>query len=162
MKKKNEKTLTMSEIMTPNMTNFTGNVHGGYLLSFLDKVAYACAARYSGQHCVTLSVDQVFFKAPIHVGELVTCLASVNYVGKTSIEVGIHVVAENLKTGVKRHTNTSYFTLVAIDEKTNRPTAVPPLLIENEIEKRRFEAGKLRKEMRLKLHSIYEKKKDDK
>jgi acyl-CoA hydrolase len=156
MTRKPEKTLTMSEIMTPNMANFTGNVHGGYLLSFLDKVAYACAARYSGKPCVTLSVDQVFFKEPIYVGELVTCLAAINYVGKTSIEVGIKVIAEDLATGHKRHTNTSYFTMVCIDETTKRPTAAPQLILENDTEKRRFEEGKIRKAMRLQLHHAIE------
>lgn len=155
MPKKQEKTITMSEIMTPNMANFTGNVHGGYLLHFLDKVAYACAARYSGKPCVTLSVDQVFFKEPIYVGELITCLASINYVGKTSMEVGIKVVAEDIKTGKKRHTNTSYFTMVSIDEKTKKPSPAPELIIANELEQRRFNEGKMRKELRLKFHQAH-------
>lgn len=144
-----DKMLHMTEIMTPNMTNFTGNVHGGYLLGLLDKVAYACAAKYSGSPCVTLSVDRVFFKEPIHVGELVTCYACVNYVGKSSMEIGIKVIAENIRTREKRHTNTCYFTMVAIDEKTRKPTAVPALVLETEIDKRRFEEAKLRRELRL-------------
>ena len=150
-----EKTIIMSEIMTPDMANFTGNVHGGYLLSFLDKVAYDCAARYASCPCVTLSVDQVFFKEPIYVGELVTCLASINYVGKTSMEVGIKVIAEDIKARTKRHTNTSYFTMVAIDETTKRPCQVPPLAVETEIEKRRFEEGKMRKELRLQFRQAH-------
>ena len=89
--------LTMSVLMTPDLANFTGNVHGGDLLKMLDQVAYACASRYSGGYVVTLSVDQVIFREPIHVGELVTFLASVNYVGKTSMEVGIRVQAENIQ-----------------------------------------------------------------
>ena len=88
--------LTMSVLMTPDLANFTGNVHGGDLLKMLDQVAYACASRYSGSYVVTLSVDQVIFREPIHVGELVTFLASVNYVGKTSMEVGIRVQAANI------------------------------------------------------------------
>lgn len=144
-----DKMLHMTEIMTPNMTNFTGNVHGGYLLGLLDKVAYACAAKYSGSPCVTLSVDRVFFKEPIHVGELVTCYACVNYVGKSSMEIGIKVIAENIRTREKRHTNTCYFTMVAINEKTRKPTAVPALVLETEIDKRRFEEAKLRRELRL-------------
>jgi acyl-CoA hydrolase len=159
MQKQREKTISMSEIMTPNMTNFTGNVHGGYLLSFLDKVAYACAARYSGKPCVTLSVDSVFFKEPIHVGELVTCLASVNYVGKTSMEIGIKVVAEDIKTSVKRHTNTCYFTMVALDETTGRPTRLPELVLETATDKRRFAEGKMRKELRLSLRSAHQERK---
>jgi len=155
MTKSQEKTITMSEIMTPDMTNFTGNVHGGYLLGFLDKVAYACAARYSGKPCVTLSVDQVFFKEPIHVGELVSCMASVNYVGTTSMEIGIKVIAENLKTGEKRHTNTCYFTMIAIDENSRKPTPVPKLIIDNEVAQRRFNEGKMRKELRLKFNQAH-------
>ena len=108
------RTLTMSEVMTPEKANFAGNIHGGHLLQLLDKVAYACAARYSGHYVVTLSVDQVIFKQPIHVGELVTCHANINYVGRTSMEVGIKVTAENLETGETRHTNSCYFNMVAL------------------------------------------------
>ncbi|NNM60113.1 MAG: acyl-CoA thioesterase [Legionellales bacterium] len=145
--------------MTPDMTNFTGNVHGGYLLSMLDKVAYACAARYTGNPCVTLSVDRVFFKEPIHVGELVTCHASVNYVGKTSLEIGIKVIAENLKTRVTRHTNTSYFTMVAVDETTRKPVTAPKLILNTDIEKRRFEEAELRRDLRLKFYQEHEERK---
>ena len=108
--------LTMSVLMTPDLANFTGNVHGGDLLKMLDQVAYACASRYSGGYVVTLSVDQVIFREPIHVGELVTFLASVNYVGKTSMEVGIRVQAENIQNRTIRHTNSCYFTMVAVDQ----------------------------------------------
>ena len=118
--------LTMSVLMTPDLANFTGNVHGGDLLKMLDQVAYACASRYSGSYVVTLSVDQVIFREPIHVGELVTFLASVNYVGKTSMEVGIRVQAENIQNRTIRHTNSCYFTMVAVDQH-GKPTRVPPL-----------------------------------
>ena len=94
--------LTMTVLMTPDKTNFFGNVHGGDVLKLLDQVAYACASRYAGKHVVTLSVDQVTFKQPIHVGELLTFLASVNYTGTSSIEVGIKVIAENILTKVVR------------------------------------------------------------
>jgi len=159
MTDKQEKTISMSEMMTPDMANFTGNVHGGYLLSFLDKVAYACAVRYSGKPCVTLSVDEVFFKEPIHVGELITCLASVNFVGRTSMEIGIKVIAEDVKTRIKRHTNTCYFTMVAIDENTGKPSAVPELVLATDTEKRRFEEGKMRRETRLKINKAHEARK---
>ena len=112
--------LTMSVLMTPDLANFTGNVHGGDLLKMLDQVAYACASRYSGGYVVTLSVDQVIFREPIHVGELVTFLASVNYVGKTSMEVGIRVQAENIQNRTIRHTNSCYFTMVAVDQHGKR------------------------------------------
>jgi acyl-CoA hydrolase len=143
--------IVMSEIMTPNMVNFHGNIHGGHILSLLDRVAYACAARYASKNIVTLSVDQVVFKEPIYVGELVTCLAAVNYVGTTSIEVGVRVLAENLMTNHSRHTNTCYFTMVAVDEQ-GKPTKVPPLTIHNETQQRRFNEALLRKEARLKMH----------
>jgi len=149
---KQEKTIIMSEIMTPNMANFTGNIHGGYLLSFLDKVAYACSARYAGAPTVTLSVDRVFFKEPIYIGELVSCYAMVNYVGKSSMEVGIKVIAENLQTKVKRHTNTCYFTMVAVDAHTHKPINVPALVLQNDIEKRRHEEAQLRRDIRLKFN----------
>lgn len=155
MKKIQRKTITMSEIMTPNMANFMGNVHGGYLLSFLDKVAYTCASFYSGKQIVTLSVDSVFFKEPIYVGELVTCYASINYVGRTSMEVGIKVMAQNIQTTKERHTNSCYFTMVAVDE-TGKPTEIPQLIIENEVEQKRFNHGKLRKESRIAFNKSIE------
>lgn len=154
-----EKTVIMNEIMTPDMANFTGNVHGGFLLSLLDKVAYVCASRYSGQKCVTLSVDRVFFKEPIHVGDLVTCCATVNFVGKTSMEVGIKVTAENVLTHHKRHTNTCYFTMVAIDATTKKPVPVAPLILETPIDKRRFEEAKIRRQLRLEFLQGHEQRK---
>lgn len=150
-----QKSISISEIMTPNMSNFTGNVHGGYLLSLLDKTAYACAARYSGHHCVTLSVDGVFFKEPIHVGELVTCYAMVNYVGKTSMEIGIKVVAENLQTRNKRHTNTCYFTMVAVDEANKKPISIEPLICDNAIEERRQVEAEARRNHRLQAYESH-------
>lgn len=151
---KRDKTMVMAEITTPDMTNFTGNVHGGYLLSMLDKVAYACASRFTGKNIVTLSVDRVFFKEPIHVGELVTCYATVNYVGKTSLEVGIKVTSEKIKTGEVRHTNTCYFTMVCVDDNF-KPIPAPELKLETEIDKRRFEEARLRKEARLRFQKMH-------
>ncbi len=145
------RSIMMTEIMTPDMANFTGNVHGGFLLSFLDKVAYACASRYTGGPTVTLSVDRVFFKEPIYVGDMITCYARVNYIGKTSLEIGIRVISENIQTAKKRHTNTSYFTMVAVD-KQGKPTPVKIFPIETEEDQRRFNAGKRRKELRLEFY----------
>ena len=122
--RKDQRSVIMSEVMTPNMVNFHGNIHGGFILAMLDRVAYVCSARYSGKNVVTLSVDKVVFKEPIYVGELVTFYANINYVGKTSMEVGIRVVAENLLTSKSRHTNTCYVTMVAVDEQ-GKPTRVP-------------------------------------
>lgn len=151
------RTLIMSEIMTPDMVNFNGNVHGGHLLGLFDRVAYACGSRYSAKTIVTLSVDQVVFKLPIYVGELVICYANVNYVGNTSLEIGIRVVAENLFTQVSRHTNTCYFTMVALDEH-GKPTKVKPLSIITDTQKRRYEEAILRKEARLSMAGALKKK----
>jgi len=144
---KQEKSLFMTFLMTPDMANFSGHVHGGIILKLLDQVAYACAARYCKHYVVTASLDQVIFKEAIKVGELVTFKANVNYVGRTSMEIGIKVIAESLITKEARHTNSCYFTMVALGED-GRPCAVPPLEIDTEIERRLFEAGKMRKEMR--------------
>jgi uncharacterized protein (TIGR00369 family) len=111
--------------MIPAYANFGGRVHGGTLLSLMDKVAYACAAKHAGQYCVTVSVDGVNFRQPVEVGELVSLMGSVNYVGRTSLVVGIKVIAENVKTGSVKHTNTSYFTMVAKDDATNPPKYHP-------------------------------------
>ena len=151
------RSLIMSEIMTPSMVNFHGHIHGGYILGLLDRVAYACASRYSGKRIVTLSVDQVVFKQPIYVGELVIFYATVNHVGNTSIEIGIRVIAENLLTNESRHTNTCYFTMVAVDED-GKPTKIPPLAIENETQKRRHEGALIRKKMRLEMNALHKKK----
>jgi len=141
-------TLSMSVLMTPDKANFSGNVHGGDLLKLLDQVAYACAARYCGGYVVTMSVDQVIFKQAIPVGRLVTFLASVNFTGKTSMEVGIKVIAENIQKGIATHTNSCFFTMVAVDEN-GRPTPVPRLVPETDVEKRRFHDGKRRRDIRL-------------
>ena len=119
-------------------------------MKLLDQVAYACASRFSGENVVTLSVDRVIFKHPIPIGSLVTFLASVNYTGRTSCEVGIKVLSEDIKNRTVTHTNSSYFTMVAIDGKTGRPTPMPQLTPESEEEKRRFEDGEKRKAYRLK------------
>ena len=142
--------LRMTVLMTPDMANFSGNVHGGTILKLLDQVAYACAARWAGCYVVTLSVDQVTFRQPIHVGELVTFLASVNFTGTSSMEIGIKVVAENIRTQVVRHAQSCFFTMVAVDEQS-RPKAVPALSPVTPDEKRRFEAAKLRRQLRQEL-----------
>ena len=108
--------LSMTVLMTPDMSNFAGSVHGGALLKLLDQVAYACASRYAASYVVTLSVDRVLFREPIRVGELVTFSASVNYTGRTSMEIGIRVDAQDIRTGQSRHANSCYFTMVAVDD----------------------------------------------
>ena len=144
---KQDKSLYMTVLMTPDMANFAGVVHGGALLKLLDQVAYSCAARYSKSYVVTLFLDQVYFKEPIYVGELVTFQANVNYVGTKSMEVGVRVLAENLQTQESRHTNSCYFTMVAKDENGKTRT-LPPLQVETEVEQKLFEAARMRKEMR--------------
>jgi acyl-CoA hydrolase len=139
--------LTMTVLMTPDMANFSGNVHGGTVLKLLDQVAYACASRYCGRYVVTLSVDQVTFREPIHVGELVTFLACVNYTGSTSMEIGIKVVAENIQKRSERHANSCFFTMVATDGE-RKPVPVPPLVPANADEQRRFDAAKARRQLR--------------
>lgn len=139
--------LSMTVLMTPDMANFSGKVHGGAILKKLDEVAYACASRYSGHYVVTLSVDQVLFKQPIHVGELVTFLASVNHVGQSSMEVGIKVIAEDICNKLIRHTNSCYLTMVAMGDD-NKPVRVPPLDPATPIQKLRHEKAARRKQLR--------------
>lgn len=138
----------MTELMMPNMANNLGNVFGGVILSLVDRVAAVAAIRHARQTCVTVSFDRVDFLEPIHLGELVTARARVNFVGRTSMEVGVRVESENLVTGERRHTNTCYVTYVAIDE-TERPIAVPGLLVETDEDRRRMEAGRARRALRL-------------
>jgi acyl-CoA hydrolase len=142
--------LSMTVLMSPDMANFSGNVHGGAVLKLLDQVAYACASRYASRYVVTLSVDQVTFLQPIHVGELVSFLASINYTGTSSMEVGVKVVAENIRTQEVRHVNSCFFTMVAVDED-RKPVPVPMLRPFSPEEKRRFAAAKLRKKLRQEL-----------
>jgi len=147
-------TLSMTVLMTPDKANFSGNVHGGTLLKYLDEVAYACASRYAGSYVVTLSVDQVVFRQPIHVGELVTFLASVNYTGRTSMEIGIKVITENIQQKHVRHTNSCFFTMVAMGED-RKPVAVPPLNPQTPEQIRRFKNGEQRRQIRLELNERY-------
>lgn len=141
--------VTISELMLPSHSNFSGKIHGGYVLSLLDQIAFACASKHSGAYCVTASVDTVDFLNPIEVGELVTMRASINYVGRTSMVVGIRVEAENIRTGHVKHCNSSYFTMVAKDDEGNG-CEVPGLTISNTIEIKRFLKSIKRIEMKRK------------
>lgn len=152
--------LTMTVLMTPDMANFSGNVHGGTLLKYLDEVAYACAARYAGSYVVTLSVDQVTFREPVHVGELVTFMASVNYTGNTSMEVGIKVVTENIRERSVRHSNSCFFTMVAIDDN-RKPVRVPPLEPQSAEARRRFIQAQHRRQLRQELEKRYQEIKEE-
>lgn len=146
--------LTMTVLMTPDKANFSGNVHGGTLLKYLDEVAYACASRYAGSYVVTMSVDQVSFRQPIHVGELVTFLAAVNYTGRTSMEIGIKVITENIRERSVRHTNSCFFTMVAVDED-GKPREVPALEPATAEARRRFFHAEQRRAIRRELDERY-------
>ncbi len=138
----------MSELMMPQHANIMGNVFGGVVLSLVDRVAAVAAIRHSNRQCVTVSVDKVDFREPIHVGELLTAYGRVNFAGKTSMEVGVKVLSENPLTGQKRHTNSCYLTYVALDD--NRvPTDVPPILPETPDEKRRYDRAAQRRASRV-------------
>ncbi|MCG8182408.1 acyl-CoA thioesterase [Tenacibaculum piscium] len=150
-----ETDITISELMLPSHANFSGKIHGGYILSLLDQIAFACASKHSGEYCVTASVDTVDFLKPIEVGELVTMKASVNYAGRTSMVVGIRVEAENIRTGKKKHCNSSYFTMVAKD-KDGKSVQVPGLIVNDDIEIRRFLKAIKRIEMKNKRQEEFD------
>ena len=146
--------LSMTVLMTPDTANFSGKVHGGTILKLLDQVAYACASRYAGRYVVTLSVDQVMFRQPIQVGELVTFMASVNHTGSSSMEIGIKVIAEEIRTKVVRHVNSCFFTMIAVDDN-GKPTPVPAWLPASAEEKRRYAAAELRRSMRREMEQKF-------
>lgn len=141
-----------SEVMTPNHANFLGKVFGGSILSILDLVAYATASRFAGMICVTASFDRVDFIEPIEVGELVTCVGVVSYVGRTSVEVTIEVFAEKVFEERRRHTNTARVTMVAL--KDGKPAAVPRLICETREEKLRYLEGRTRREIRAQHQAV--------
>jgi uncharacterized protein (TIGR00369 family) len=141
---------TITELMIPSYANFGGKIHGGIILSLMDKVAYACSTKHAGTYCVTVSVERVEFLQPVEVGELVSLHASVNYVGRSSMIVGIRVEALNVRTSVVKHTNSSYFTMVAKDDD-DKPTEVAPLLLQSEEEVKRFIESMRMKEIRTKV-----------
>src|ERR1035437_6376245 len=142
-----ESQLETSALMMPADENARGHVFGGAVLAMIDKAAAVCAIRHARMPCVTVSVDRVDFREPILVGELVHMKASVNFVGRTSMEIGIRIEAENMLLGTRRHTNSCYVTYVALD-RDGKPTEVPALVPETEAEKRRFEAGRARRRRR--------------
>ena len=140
----------VSELMMPHQVNNHGHVFGGVVLSMVDRAAGVASMRHSGRPCVTVSFDRVDFKEPIFTGEVVTCKAKVNFVGRTSMEIGVRVEAENLFTREMRHTNTCYLTFVAINAN-HRPIPVPPLKLETEEDRRRFREGQKGREARITL-----------
>ncbi len=149
----NSSRTTITELMIPSFANFSGKVHGGTLLSLMDKVAYVCAAKHSGAYCVTVSVDGVEFREPVEVGELVSLAASINYVGNSSMIVGIRVESLKPKTGEVKHTNSSYFTMVAKSDDGKLLT-VPALILESHLDIRRFHDAKLLKDKRKEITDL--------
>ena len=129
--------ITISQLMLPSHSNFSGKIHGGYVLNLMDQIAFACASKHSGYYCVTASVNKVDFLNPIEVGDLLTLKASVNYTGNTSMVIGLRVESENIRTGKIRHCNSSYFTMVALDEN-GKGVRVPGLILDTEESIRRF------------------------
>lgn len=143
-----ESEAVMSELMMPQHANIMGNVFGGVILGLVDRVAAVSAIRHARRQCVTVSVDKVDFREPIHVGELVTAYARVNFAGRTSMEVGVKIEAENVLSGEKRHTNSCYVTYVALD-KSGQPTEVPPIEPQTDEEKARYDRASRRRANRL-------------
>jgi acyl-CoA hydrolase len=144
-----------SELMMPQHANNLGHVFGGVILSMMDKAAAIAAIRHARRNVVTASIDRVDFREPVKVGDLVVMQASVNFVGRSSMEVGVRVEAEDLLTGNRRHTNSCYLTFVAID-KDGRPVEVPMLMPETPEQERRFEAAKERRRRRLEERQLEE------
>jgi uncharacterized protein (TIGR00369 family) len=151
-----ESKIQISELMLPSNTNFGGKIHGGYILKLMDQIAFACASKHSGSYCVTASVDKVNFLNPIEVGELVTMKASVNYVGNSSMVIGIRVESENIKTGTKKHCNSSYFTMVAVDDQ-GKTNMVPGLKITTKTDAKRFIKALKRRESEAERNSDLDK-----
>ncbi|MEP0368634.1 MAG: acyl-CoA thioesterase [Cyclobacteriaceae bacterium] len=150
----------LTELMIPSYANFGGKIHGGILLSLMDKAAYACASKHAGTYCVTVSVDQVEFLQPVEVGELVSLTATVNHVGNSSLVVGIRVVAENVKTHTVKHTNTCYFTMVAKGDD-DKPMMVPPLKLKNIGEVKKFAEIIKRKQVKSEANRAIDKAKTE-
>lgn len=153
----NDSKVSITELMQPSHSNFGGKVHGGYILNLMDQIAFACASKHSQSYCVTASVNRVDFLSPVEVGDLLTLKGSINYTGKTSMVVGVRVEAENIITGKKRHCNSSYFTMVAKDEK-GKNLKVPGLIIKDKEGMRRFARSKERKLSAFKRDSKYDAK----
>lgn len=143
-----ESSVIMAQIMTPQDVNMAGNVHGGVIMKLIDTAASTVAARHARVNAVTASIDRLDFYNPVYVGDLVTLKASLNFVGKTSMEIGVRVEAENILTGEVRHTSSAYLSFVSLDED-GRPTLVPPLILKSKEEIRRNHEAQARREVRL-------------
>ncbi|MDT8415333.1 MAG: acyl-CoA thioesterase [Flavobacteriaceae bacterium] len=156
-KRVSDAAITLTELMLPSHSNFSGKIHGGYIMSLMDQIAFACASKHSQKYCVTAAVERVDFLNPIDVGELVTLKASINYVGNTSMVVGIRVEAENILEGSCKHCNSSYFTMVAKD-KNGKNAQVPGLILESKEEVRRYVTAILRMQEKKHQHPAFDEK----
>lgn len=143
-----ESAIITAQVMGQQDVNVEGNIHGGAIMKLIDTAAGAVAIRHARSNAVTASIDRLDFLCPVYPGNLVTCKASLNYVGKTSMEIGVRVESENLLTGEVRHTASAYLTFVALD-KAGKPAQVPPLILETEVEKRRNQEAQIRREARI-------------
>jgi uncharacterized protein (TIGR00369 family) len=143
-----ETSVTISNVVTPQDANMSGNVHGGVIMKLIDTVAGVVAARHSNCNVVTASVDRIDFHSPGFIGEILTLKASLNLVGKTSMEIGVRVETENILTTERRHIASAYLTFVALDEK-RRPKEVPALILEDGDEIRRNREALSRRKIRL-------------
>lgn len=146
-KKVSESMVLMAQLMTPEDANPAGNVHGGVIMKLIDNAGGTVAARHARSNVVTATIDRLNFHNPVYIGNLVTLKASINMVGTTSMEVGVRVEAENLLTGEVRHTASAYLTYVSLDS-SSRPRKIPPLVVENNEQARRFQEAQARRELR--------------
>ena len=139
--------LALTTLMTPDMMNFSGKVHGGALLKLLDEVAYSCAAQYARTYVVTLLVDDAIFRGPVHVGELLTCMACVNHVGSTSMEIGMRVESRDPRTSVVRHVMSCFFVMISMND-AGEPTPLARFEPEDAEDERRWKAAEARRAAR--------------
>ncbi|MCI0521908.1 MAG: acyl-CoA thioesterase [Chloroflexi bacterium] len=140
--------VTLAQLMRPALANSQGNIHGGEIMKLVDEAGALACMRHAQRRVVTIAVDQMVFRKPIRIGELVTLTAEVSFVGRTSMEAEVHVTSENPVTGECTHTNTAYLVYVALDDDRH-PMPVPELIAETEEQRLRMDAGRARQEYRL-------------
>ncbi|PKN70251.1 MAG: acyl-CoA thioesterase [Deltaproteobacteria bacterium HGW-Deltaproteobacteria-12] len=147
-KKVSESRMIIAQAMNPENANPSGNVHGGDIMKLIDTAGGIAAARHARAHVVTASIDRIDFHHPVYIGDVITLKASVNYVGRTSMEVGVRVEAENVITGQVRHTGSAFLTFVALDAQ-KKPIQLPPLILETDEDRHRNQEAAKRRQMRL-------------
>jgi uncharacterized protein (TIGR00369 family) len=148
VKKVSDSKVEIAQVMMPEHSNAAGNVHGGYILKLVDQSGAIVAQRHAHQNVVTASLDRMDFISPVYIGNLVFAKASCNFVSRTSMEIGVRVEAECLRTGTHTHVGSAYLTFVALDGN-DKPTPIPELILETEDEKRRFDEAKKRRQIRM-------------